>query len=89
MSIRATESARSQLRYAVNTLRRRNPSKADRLVQAVHNLLADRRKIDEAARPFAGLAGAAVREAEVEGHRLFFRETGDTLWLAGIWSKQT
>jgi hypothetical protein len=88
MNIRATESARMQLRYAVATLKRRSPSRADQFVREVHDLLCDRQRIDKACRPFAGLAGAAVREAEIEGHRLFFREAEDTLWLAGVWSQQ-
>ena len=89
MSIQVTESARSQLRYAVSMLQQRSPERADRFIQGVHDLLTERPTIEQTTKPFAGLAGAAVREVEVEGHRLFFRESEGTLWLSGVWSKQT
>jgi plasmid stabilization system protein ParE len=85
MTVRVTDSARSQLRAAVGALARGNGGRAARFVREVEMFLANRAAIEEAATPVAEFSGLPVSEIVVHGYRLFFRTANGTLWLSGVW----
>lgn len=85
MTIRATDSARLQLRVAIEAMTRKHGTGAAQFVSEVVALLANRAAIEEAATPIAGFSGLPVSEIVLHGVRLFFRTANGTLWLTGVW----
>ena len=85
MNVRATDSARWQLRAAVEALKRSGGTSAAAFVGMVRELLKDRATIERAAVPIAGFPDLPVSEIVLHGHRLFFRSADGILWLSGVW----
>jgi len=85
MTIEVTLSAEPQLRSALRSLRRIDAATAERFVRDLSSLLAKRASIDKAATPIAGFPELPAKEIGLHGYRLFFRESGGTLWLSGVW----
>ncbi len=82
MRIRVTVSARAELLETVVRLRRQHRGRAARFVSAVEDRLSELATGHEQA-PEMGSAWRAARAGQ--GHRLYLRTRGDTLWLLAVW----
>jgi len=89
MRIQATVAAKWQLRTAVKALQRQDTNLARRFVQEIRALLGAPDRIAAEGRALDDLPETPFTEIRRSGHRLFFREANETLWLAGTWSEQS
>jgi len=83
--IRFTESAKWQLQAALHALDRVDSSLAQSLWESVRRVSCDATLLEEEGRPLPDFPAVPYREIRVENHRLFFRQQGNEIWIAGIW----
>ena len=81
-----TESARWQLREAVQSIGRRSPTQASAFRDRPEHLIRNREGLEAEGRALPEFLDVPFREILIEGYRVFFRAESDTLWIAGIWN---
>lgn len=82
MKVRVTPGARRELLQMVARVRDRDRGAAVRLVTELADRLDAVADGDDVAPELGSLVYSA---AAAEGHRLYVRERGDTLWVLAVW----
>ena len=84
-SVRITASARDELLQLVASVRERDRAAAHALVGEIAERLEACRSESGAA---AELGSTRVAASAVDGHRIYVRERGDTLWVLAVWPER-
>ncbi len=85
MKIRIADTARWQLRLTIQDLARKRDPEAVQLSERVGKVLSNPERLEDLLRPLDGMPELPVREIVLGNYHLYFRDVGDTLWLACLW----
>ena len=85
MKLRIGDSARWQIRTAIERLLARDRVEAIAFRDELARLLADPRGLIDVSSAIPEFPQIPIREVITHGHRLFLWERDDEIWVGGIW----
>jgi len=85
MKVHIGESARWQIRAAIETLLKRDRAAANGFRDELARLLAAPATLAEEATTLSDFPELPIREVVSHGYRIFLWVRGDAMWIGGVW----
>lgn len=83
--VRFTPSGRKRFLAAVDYILRANPAAKRRFRQRAERVLRRLERFPESGRPLPEFPDLPYREVIVAPYRFFYRVSGETVWVVGVW----